>query len=179
MRTIGVLEIFYPYPFVTYYTIRLEMNAQKEKMTETDKFYQIYGDKKHSHFNEFDTIVSIIDGIGNHEKGAEPCLFRFEDAAHALPSKGKEADRVLEIEVVNDSELRLYCVRLSNEVVILLSGGIKTENQALKCPNVKKHFRFAQVVANRIDELIRNRDIIIAGKEIVNNTGEAEIIIYI
>jgi hypothetical protein len=179
MPIIGILETFYAYPFVKYYTIRLEMAEQREKLTETDKFYEMHGNAGHSHFNEFETIVKIIDGIGHHEKGAESFLFRFEDAAHALPSGRKEAKRLLEIEVVTDSELRLYCLRLRNEVVVLLNGGIKTKDNALECPNVKQHFRFAQAVAKRIDEMIEYGEIKIVGKEIINCTGENEITLYL
>jgi len=180
MKNIAILEVIYDeYEYVNYYTVRLEVDGEKEEFSETEKFFQIYDDENHPHFQEFDTILRVIDGIGNHFRGAELRLFRFEDAAHALPPKIKDADAVLDIEIIEHSQLRLYCIRLTNDVVILLNGGVKTTDAVLDCPNVKNHFRFAQAVAKAIDELRKEKSINIVGKEIINLTGEEEITLYL
>lgn len=179
MSCIAILEMFYEYKYVKYFTIRLEIDDIPEELSETDKFYKLFGDESHSHFGEFTSIINAIHGIGHYKRGAELHLFRFEDAANALPPPKKEANTRLGIEIVENSELRLYCIRLTNEVVILINGGVKTADQALNCPNVAKHFRFAQSLAKAVDELIRDGGIKAEGKEIVNYTGGEEIIFYL
>jgi hypothetical protein len=47
--------------------------------------------------------------------------------------------------------------------VILLNGGVKTHDQALACPNVKEHFRFAQAAAKSIDTMPVEKSIVIDG----------------
>lgn len=175
---IAILEVFYEYDYVSYYTIRLEIDEKKEALSETDKFYQVYDDVNHPHFNEFDAIMRVIDAMGYHVRGAEAWLFRPENAAHALPPNRKPARKALDIEILEDSQLRLYCIRLTSEVVILLNGGIKTQDNAQDCPNVRGHFSQAQAIAKAIDKLMIDGSIMIEDTEIINNTGEQEIVIY-
>src|SRR4051812_40435345 len=123
MSMCGILEIFYEYDYVTYYTVRLfDGDDEPEELSETDKFYERFDDPANDKYDEFNKIVEVIDATGNYENGAEDCLFRFEDAAHALPSPRNSAKKILEIEIIENSELRLYCVRLTNRVVILING---------------------------------------------------------
>jgi hypothetical protein len=180
MNKSAILEVFYEYDYVMYYTIRLlEEDDEPEALSETDKFYVHFDDPGNPNFNEFDTILRIIDAIGYCKRGAEDCLFRFEDAAHALPSNRGDAKRILGIEVIEDSGLRLYCIRLTNRIVILLNGGVKTHDQALACPNVKEHFRFAQAVAKSIIAMLIERSIIIDGKQLISNTVDDQIILHL
>ena len=178
MNIFGLIEDFNEYEYVKYYTVRLIKDEQKDEFNETDKFYKIYRDPLHSHNSEFRTIVKVIDAIGNFYRGAEPILFRHERKANAFPPQRKYAKNILDIEIVLHSELRLYCIRLSNEVVVLLNGGVKTKDDPEECPNVSYHFKFAQTITKIINELITRRDIRIDGKEIINDTGEEEIYFY-
>lgn len=175
---IAILEVFYVYDYVAYYTVRLEIDEKKEALSETDKFYQAYDDVNHSHYNEFDAIVSVIDSMGYHVRGAEGWLFRQENAAHALPPNRKPARKALDIEIIEHSQLRLYCIRLTSGVVILLNGGVKTQDNAQDCPNVRGYFSQAQAIAKSIDRLLIDGGITIKDTEIINNTGEQEIVIY-
>jgi hypothetical protein len=180
MNKSAILEIFYKYDYVTYYTVRLlEEDDEPAELSETDKFYERFDDPGNANFNEFDTISRIIDAIGCWERGAEDFLFRFEDAANALPSKRGHAKKFLGIEVIEDSELRLYCIRLTNQIVILLNGGMKTQDQALACPNVREHFRFAQAVSKSINTMLIEKSIVIAGKLLINKTMDDQLILYL
>ena len=170
MNRIAVLEIFDDeIDFVTYYTIRLIENDVKAELSETEKFYETYDNEDHPNFSEFDIIARVIDAMGYSENGAEAHFFRFEDAAGALPPGKKATERLLETKIATDSQLRLYTIRLRNEVVVLLNGAVKTEIEALNCPNVRVHFKFAQAIAKAIDELIFDKSIVIEGKKIINN----------
>ncbi|MFZ4797318.1 MAG: hypothetical protein ACOYMA_07465 [Bacteroidia bacterium] len=176
---IALLEVFYDeYEYVSYYTVRLEIDEQKEALSETDKFYKLYNDPNHLYYKEFGTILSAIDAMGFNKRGAERWILREEDAALALPPKRKPAEKVLLLEVIEHSKLRLYCIWLTNGVVILLNGGIKTRDSALDCPNVSGQFRFAQSIAKAIYSLMADGSIIIEDNEIINNTGEQDIVLY-
>jgi hypothetical protein len=179
MNNFAILEVFTEYDFVTYYTVRLVVNDIEADLNETDKFYEKCNDPAHSHHGEFCVIVDVIDAMGSSVLGAQASLFRFEEAANALPPPVKEADKLLDIQVPTDSELRLYCMRITDEVVILINGEVKTENNALSCPNVKSYFRFAQSVAKAVDKLINEGSIRIDGKRIINEAGDEEIILYL
>ena len=175
MNQEAVIELFAEYDYVNYYTVRLISDGITHELSETEKFFEMYDHEDHPNFREFDLLYRVIDAIGYLVKGAEECLFRFEDAAHALPPNIGQARRKLGIEIITDSALRLYCIRLTERVVILINGGVKTTDKALKCPNVRNHFRLAQSVAKAIDGLLVD-GIKIVGKEIINETGENEIL---
>lgn len=105
-------------------------------------------------------ILQYIEEIGE-KYGALRGHFKHERSADALPppyyiQPGKP----------NRYGLRLYCIRLSNEIVVLLNGDLKTENNPEDCPNCRRHFRFANALARRLDEAIRAKDIILNGKEL-------------
>ena len=68
--------------------------------------------------------------------------------ALALPSKPSK--RIVGFQVMMDSTLRLYCVKISESVVILCNGGIKTTNKATDCTNVSSNFRLAYLIAKKV-----------------------------
>ncbi|MEC3879336.1 hypothetical protein [Parapedobacter sp. 10938] len=105
-------------------------------------------------------ILQYIKEIGD-KYGARKEHFKHERSADALPppyyiQPGKP----------NRYGLRLYCIRLSNGIVVLLNGDLKTENNPEGCPNCRRHFRFANALARKLDEAIRTKDIILNGKEL-------------
>jgi len=98
--------------------------------------------------DEFFDIVAIIEEIGDNY--AKIQYFREENTAFALPPPYKAIIKSVSIEA--DTKLRLYCVLVSEEIVILCNGGWKTENRAQDCPNVSTHFRFAEKLARYINQ---------------------------
>ena len=105
-------------------------------------------------------ILQFIKDIGK-KYGARKAHFRHERAADALPppyyiQPGKP----------NKYGLRLYCIRLSDQVVVLLNGDLKIENDPEDCPNCRRHFRFANALARRLDEALRNKELLIADREL-------------
>lgn len=111
--------------------------------------------------DEFYDIVAVIEEIGDNY--AKLKYFREENAAFALPPSS--GTKVKGVSIETDTKLRLYCVLLSEEIVILCNGGWKTENRAQDCPNVSTHFRFAGKLANYIN---KNRsDLLVSGEGIL------------
>jgi len=107
--------------------------------------------------DDLNNLVEWLVNIGNNE-GAKEIFFRNESnysEASALPPP-RSIMKAHELEVEN---IRLYCLRLNECVVFLFNGGIKTEQHAQNCPNVSKYFKQANLLARKIDQLIREQEI--------------------
>ena len=83
--------------------------------------------------------------------GAKEQYFRPEQAAHALPPPFRYTG--------TKSNLRLYCMRVNENAVILFSGDVKTAKTAQECPNVKPYFDEALRLTKKIDEAIKEKRI--------------------
>ena len=84
-----------------------------EDMSEFERFYAKFKNDV-EYDNDLMRIVALIDKIA--DKGALERLFRPE---------GKYSDGVCALPVIQ-SKLRLYCLRLSDKILILGNGGAKT-----------------------------------------------------
>ena len=93
----------------TLYTIQF----MSEDMSEFERFYAKFKNDV-EYDNDLMRIVALIDKIA--DKGALERLFRPE---------GKYSDGVCALPVIQ-SKLRLYCLRLSDKILILGNGGAKT-----------------------------------------------------
>lgn len=123
--------------------------AQKKELTEDLKQIQVW-------------LKRIGDKFGAKEQ-----YFRFEQAAHALPPPAKY--------IKMNSMLRLYCMRVNNNAVVLFSGDVKTTHLAQDCPHVRRYFNEAVHLTTKIDEAIRERQIQIhpvSGKLLINEDFE-------
>lgn len=114
---------------------------------------------------ELNEIRRYIEKIGK-EWGAYPKHFKHERAAERLPPPY----HYIETEDANDYGLRLYCIRLTPEIVILLNGGRKTNLDPELCNNCSKHFTLANRISNKINEAINDGYI-----ELNHTTGEIDI----
>jgi len=161
-----IIEEFLEFEHVKFYTVKIEDEENEERESETDEFISRFDNEENEHFEEFSILLNSIENIG--KRGALPKYFRFENDAEALPPpRGTN----LGIIIPSDTELRLYCIRLNAEIVILLNGGVKTENKAQDCPNVSRYFRFANSLSKKITQMIITKDITIKKKELL---GELE-----
>lgn len=103
--------------------------------------------------------------IGN-EYGALPFLFRFEDEASPLPPEPM-AQRRVKIKEIKLNSLRLYCIWISEDIVILANGDLKTSRVAQESP-VKPYFNFAKNMGKQINRLIVDGSFKFKGKEILD-----------
>jgi hypothetical protein len=141
---------------VNFYTVWIEGDDNSEftdfinrmKLTEKNK-------------TELAELVKFIVEIGD-KYGAKDKDFHFEASAHALSLRHIEINSD-----ANDFGLRLYCLKLSESVVILFNGDRKTTQKAQDCPNCAKYFRLAQRIATTIDTAIREKDIIPVWKRLI------------
>ena len=116
-----------------------------------------------------DRLVTWLVEIGNR-RGAKARYFRQENAAEALPPP----HRIMTELSVNQCNLRLYCIRLSEEIVILANGGLKTSQTVQDSPDIWPKFNFANKMAQQILKHLQAREIDMKGSTILN-LGEIEL----
>lgn len=114
------LELFEENDNLNLYTIRLK----DEKLTEFEKFLDKFpNDCKYK--EDIDIIISWIEKIT--EKGALSRYFKPE---------GKYGDGVGTIPIETNN-IRLYCLRLSDKILILGNGGIKDADTWQDSPTLR------------------------------------------
>lgn len=148
MNNFAVLKKVFALKKVTYYTVHIE----GQERTLWEQFLDNHEDE--SFADDLAILRSALLRIGNQE-GAQPRFFRFEAALGGDASALPPPPRYLEGASTN---LRLYCLRYSESVVILFSGGSKTADKAQDCDQVRPHF----VLANRISKAIH--DAVVGGE---------------
>lgn len=139
---------------VTFYSIRLEENTRSEFAD-----FLVRMKSQQQTLGQMGELIRIIQNIGT-KYGAQKHFFRHENAASALPPPHFH---YVDIE---DYGVRLYCIRLSDSVVILLNGDRKTTQKAQDCPLCAKHFTLANRLARKVDEALRDRYIRLLYKEL-------------
>ena len=153
------LQVFRDFRKVRFYTFRIEDSDKSE----VDKFFTKMKSED-SISREMNQLAQWITEIGNFH-GALIELFRFEDEAHALPPPPK-GQRKVGIAQIENNNLRLYCVWISESIVVLANGGIKKSATVQGTPDLLPHFRFAKAMGKQINQLIIERSLRFQGKEI-------------
>jgi len=138
----------------TFYTVRWE----EAESNETDRFFEKYENDSNFEKTIQELAVFLTKKIGN-DVGAQKDFFRFENAAQALPPSGKY--KVGEITInYGNFPLRLYCLRISDSLVVLFNGGEKTADTA-QGGKTSMAFHEANQFAKRILEALQEGEIYI------------------
>lgn len=129
-----------------FYTIRIG----NSELTE----FELFDEKEFpNHQEEIEITYNVISQMQDRE--ARRIFFKEESGANALP-------RVSE-EIMNNNKadfgLRLYCIFLTPELVILSNGDIKTRINPLECPNVAVHFKRIKKIASILDKAVISGEI--------------------
>jgi hypothetical protein len=157
-----------------FYTVRW-VDAE---MNETDKFL-----KKHYAIEEYrkatqELVSFILDSVGE-DHGAIDVLFnRFENEVVGLPNRGKVT--VGEISFFfSNFPLRLYALRINDrdDAVVLFNGGIKSGQTNRQSRDLNLKWMEACQFAKRIEEALRNKELVIDRKGRLSMEGESEIIL--
>jgi len=124
------IELFEKHEKVNFYTVRFN-NGE----TEVDKFFGKF--PENSQYDEdVNIVIKWIDNIG--ERGAYERYFRRE---------GKISDNVMALPTpIETSNLRLYVIRLSEEIVILGNGGVKNTRTYNEDPFLNQCVELLQAV---------------------------------
>jgi hypothetical protein len=155
------LQEFRDFRKVRFYTFCFEDSDKNE----TDKFFSkmktedLYAD-------DLNRLAQWIVEIGDNH-GALIELFRFEEEAHALPPPPIGQRKIGVIHIQNN-DLRLYCIWISESIVILANGGIKKSATLQGTPELIPHFRFAKAMGKQINQLLTEGNFRFKGKEILD-----------
>ncbi len=135
MKSIINIELFEEHNNLNFYTLRF-LNEE----TEVDKFLDAFPEGC-QYDEDIDIIIKWIEQIG--ERGALERYFRPE---------GRRRDNVWAIPI-EDSKLRLYVLRISESILIIGNGGVKTT----KTYNEDAHLNNCVELLQELDVYIRNR----------------------
>jgi hypothetical protein len=155
------LQVFKSFRKVRYYTFQIEGHEQ----TETDKFFSKleFAEQIADDLNRLNRLILTI----GERTGAVIDLFRPEDEAVALPPKPNfRFSKILQIREIEHNSLRLYCIWISEEIVILANGGVKTSQKTEDSSDLMPHFRFVKSMGKQINKLIIENSFTFEGKEI-------------
>ena len=153
MKQKYTIELLEEYQNVNFYSIHLE----GEELTEMEAFFEKFPIGS-EYDEEIDVIISWIDKIA--ERGALERYFRPE---------GKYGDGVGVIPIDVGNKIRLYCLRLSDKILVFGNGGIKDaarwEDSKTLAPYVKLLIDTSRFIASRI----KDGTIVLMDKEIIGN----------
>jgi hypothetical protein len=158
---------------VTYYSFI----ADTDEDSITTKFFKSLDQSGHADALN-DLISLLINKIGN-EYGATKAIFsRDEHLVAALPPRGNLVG--LGISYPN-FPFRLHAYRLSDELVILFSGGPKESGKTQDSPKLNQQWQLAQKLAKQLDDFLLHKELLVRGREIVTADGGPleELIFYI
>lgn len=146
------IELIEEHSAVNFYSIHLD----EEELSELERFFEKYPEGC-LYDEDVDTIIAWLDRIG--ENGALERYFRYE---------GRFGDGVSAIPI-ETSNLRLYCIRLSDKILIFGNGGVKDSPTWQESGNLAGYVETlvdtSRFIASRLD----NGTICIVDKEIIGN----------
>lgn len=159
----------------TFYTVRWEINNESE----TDRFFLKYEREDKPYNREANELLHlIIESIGNNYGATDDFFDRSKNKAQALPPKPKRwIPDIYEIGI--HFPLRLYCLRISESIVVLFNGGIKDHPTDQESDDLRLKFYEAQQFASRITSALLDGSILIdtEKRELTDFQGNTEIIL--
>ena len=147
------IELVEEHDVVNFYSIKLE----DEELTELERFFEKFplGCK---YDEEIDTVIAWLDKIG--ETGAFERYFRPE---------GKYGDGVGVIPIDLGNKVRLYCLRISDKILIFGNGGIKDSDKWQNSPTLAPYVELLIDTSRYIAQRVRSGRIIIVDKELIGD----------
>lgn len=156
----------------TFYTVHIDGSKENE----TDKFFLKYENSKDYGSAAEEMIQFLLVAIGE-EQGAVDALFnREENEVDGLPCRGKVKKGGKEYNYPA-FPLRLYALRITEEIVVLFNGGIK-DGSTNQNSSVHTNWKEACGFAKRIRSAL-TKEIAIDKKNrrLVARNGDSEIIL--
>ena len=145
------IELFEESEKVNFYTLRF-----RGEETETDKFLDQFPEGC-KYDRDIDIVIKWIEKIGSH--GALERYFRPE---------GKRSDDVWAVPI-ETAFLRLYVIRLSDNILILGNGGIKSTDTYNEDPILNDYVELLQEVNGYIRARIKDKRLCIYQKQLFGN----------
>lgn len=136
-----------------------------DKCSELQKFIVMFKESDNSYLlDDFNRIMGAMKSIASY--GALENFFRnegkFKDRVYAIPLLVKERNK--------RESLRLYCIRVSNKLIIFGGGGIKKTKTYQEDSKLLKHIKTLQKIDEKLSDLEKN-DIVLED-DLINITLE-------
>ena len=147
------IELLEEYENVNFYSIKME----GEELTEMEAFFEKFPEGC-EYDDDIDVIISWIDQIA--ERGALERYFRPE---------GHYDDGVGVIPIDVGNKLRLYCLRLSDKILVFGNGGIKDSRSWQESETLAPYVKLLVDTSRFIASRIKDGTIILVDKEIVGD----------
>lgn len=153
MKQKYTIELVEEHDAVNFYSIHLD----EEELSELERFFEKFP-VGCEYDDEIDIIIAWLDKIG--ENGALERYFRPE---------GRYGDGVGVIPIDVGNKLRLYCLRISDKILVFGNGGIKDadswQNSGTLAPYVEMLIDTSSFIISRI----RDGKIILVDKDLVGD----------
>ncbi len=123
---------------------------------EASLFFGKYGSTLSPLHNQaLQLLQFIVKSICNKHGAIDDFFDRHENLVNALPPLPKK--QPIEIAILGSAfPLRLYCIRVNEQIVILFNGGEKTSNTAQDSKDLSLKFYEAQSFAIKIQDALRS-----------------------
>ncbi len=146
------IELIEEHNAVNFYSVHLG----DVELSELERFFEKFP-VGCEYDEDIDTIIAWLDRIG--ESGALERYFRYE---------GKFGDGVSAIPI-ETSHLRLYCIRLSDKVLIFGNGGVKDCATWQESETLSDYVEMLVDTSRFISSRLANGTLYIVDKEIIGN----------
>lgn len=147
------IELLEEYEKVNFYSIRLA----GEELTELEAFFEKFPEGC-EYDDDIDVIISWIDKIA--ERGALERNFRPE---------GNYGDGVGVIPIEVGNKIRLYCLRLSDKILVFGNGGVKDSKSWQESETLAPYVKLLIDTSRFISSRIKDGSILLVDKEIMGN----------
>ena len=146
------IELIEEHDAVNFYSLHIE----GEELSELERFFEKFPEGC-GYDDDIDTIIAWIDKIG--EKGALERYFRYE---------GRYGDGVSAIPI-ETSNLRLYCIRLSDKILVFGNGGVKDVAKWEECETLSEYVGALVDTSRFIASRLSDGTLYIIDKELLGN----------
>lgn len=151
------LEIWYDEGSIcTFYTVRL-ITDEVDAASETDNFFDTYAAPNHTFEEKALQLFRLItESIGNRYGAIDDFFDRTENNAQALPPKPKQwLEEIKDLGI--NFPLRLFCFRVTENIVVLFNGGIKESQAIQESKNLSTKFYEAQSFVKKIEDALQSK----------------------
>ncbi len=178
MNTFAV-EIWYDEGHIcTFYTVKWA-KSDDDVPSETDKFFDTYAAPGHLLEDKALQLFRLVtESIGNRYGATDDFFDRAENSAQALPPKPKQwVEEIKDLGI--NFPLRLYCYRITAQIVVLFNGGVKDAGKAQESKELSMKFYEALTFTKKIEEALRSKMIEVSfdGRYLQNYDGTTDIIL--
>ena len=147
------IELIEEYEKVNFYSIHLSAS----EISEFDRFFEKFP-VGCEYDDDIDVIISWLDIIA--EKGALERYFRPE---------GRYGDGVGVIPIDVGNKIRLYCLRLSDKILVFGNGGVKDTCTWEESEELAPYVKLLMDTSRFISSRIKDGTIVLVDKEIIGD----------